>query len=99
MAKYILTLALAACIQITFCHTGAMYGFIENQSNPGNCLFEDPVLGYDFVPIWNDIVISPCIDSGIGEKDPDGTPPDIGAKRTVAHQFWEYEFTAQADLE
>ncbi|MGC9361425.1 MAG: FlgD immunoglobulin-like domain containing protein [Candidatus Syntrophosphaera sp.] len=71
----------------------------DQQDNPGNCLFEDPVLGYDFVPIWNADVISPCIDAGIGEKDPDGTPPDIGAKRAVAHEYWEYEFTTQADQE
>jgi len=99
MAKYILTLALAAFIQIAFCHTHATHGFIGNQSDPGNCLFEDPVLDDDLVPIWNDNVIHLCFDEGFGKQDPDGTPPDIGAKRAVAHEYWEYEFTTQADLE
>lgn len=72
----------------------------DQQVNPGNCLFEDPLLNNnDFVPIWNANFISPCIDAGFGEDPNDHTPADIGAKRTVNHKFWEYSFTTQADLE
>ncbi len=69
------------------------------SQNLGNCFFEDPVLNEDFVPIWNANVISPCIDAGFGVADIDGTPPDIGARRAIPHQYWEYSFTTQADLE
>jgi len=59
----------------------------------------NPLLGNNYRPLWTQSVISPCIDTGIGNNDPDGTPPDIGAKRAENHAWWEYSFTNQADLE
>ncbi len=76
------------------------YGIEYDQEvNQGNCLFENPFLDEDFYPLWNTTVISPCIDAGIGDDDIDGTPPDIGAKKPIAHEYWDYSFTTQADLE
>ncbi|MDD4309129.1 MAG: T9SS type A sorting domain-containing protein [Candidatus Cloacimonetes bacterium] len=64
------------------------------------CLFnQDANLDNNFVPIWDSTTMSPCIDAGLGDVDPDGTPPDIGAKKTISHKYWEYSFTTQADLE
>jgi len=76
-------------------------GSIYNASlNPGNCIFdEDPELDANYFPIWNSSTISPCIDSGLGVDAGDGTPADIGAKRAVHHQYWEYTFLNQADQE
>jgi len=71
----------------------------NTQANTGHCLFEDPHLSDTFTPLWNESFMSPCIDNGTGVNDPDGTPPDIGAKRAIPHQYWEYSFTTQADLE
>ncbi|MGI6198744.1 MAG: T9SS type A sorting domain-containing protein [Candidatus Cloacimonadaceae bacterium] len=50
-----------------------------------------------YVPTWDETTMSPCIDNGewlITGRDPDGTPPDIGAKRAVDHGYWEYLFRA-----
>jgi len=76
-------------------------GSIYNASlNPGNCIFdEDPELDANYFPIWNSSTMSPCIDSGLGVDAGDGTPADIGAKRAVHHQYWEYTFLNQADQE
>ena len=60
---------------------------------------EDPKLDANYQPIWTASIMSPCIDTGIGDPDPDGTPPDIGAKRAVEHAFWEYTFEDQADAD
>ncbi|GAB1366845.1 hypothetical protein MASR1M36_17160 [Candidatus Cloacimonadaceae bacterium] len=59
----------------------------------------NPQLGSSFTPVWTQTTMSPCIDAGIGDNDPDGTPPDIGAKRAENHACWQYSFTNQADLE
>nr|MDK2851620.1 hypothetical protein [Candidatus Cloacimonadota bacterium] len=48
---------------------------------------------------WDADLVSPCIDTGIGENDPDGTPPDIGAKPAVQHRYWEYSFENQHDVD
>jgi len=66
---------------------------------PSNSLFEDPLLGENYIPIWNSSAISPCIDSGIGDLDPDGTPPDIGAKKVQNHKYWDYTFENQNDVD
>ncbi len=50
-----------------------------------------------YVPTWDETTMSPCIDNGewlITGRDPDGTPPDIGAYRAVDHGYWEYLFRA-----
>lgn len=67
-------------------------------SNTGN-LYGDPQIDASFQPIWNSTIMSPCIDTGTGEDDPDGTPPDIGAITAIPHKDWEYTFSTQADLE
>jgi len=59
----------------------------------------NPQLGSSFTPVWTQTTMSPCIDAGIGDNDPDGTPPDIGARRAENHALWQYSFTNQADLE
>ncbi len=60
----------------------------------------EPGINQQYEPIWNSNIICPLIDAGDpASKDSDGTPSDIGARRAVAHQFWEYEFTTQADRE
>jgi hypothetical protein len=86
-----------------FSTSSPRYDFGGNTSCP---LVENSVMSVDtmyldsdYQPIWNSTTMSPCIDSGIGEKDPDGTPPDIGAKRAVAHQYWDYTFEDQNDLD
>ncbi|PKN74365.1 MAG: hypothetical protein CVU49_09095 [Candidatus Cloacimonetes bacterium HGW-Cloacimonetes-2] len=48
---------------------------------------------------WTADYISPLIDAGIGEFDPDRTPPDIGAVRAIDHDYWDYTFSNQADQE
>ena len=64
----------------------------------------DPLIDYDsenhaYSLLWNESVISPLIDGGCGDKDPDGTPPEIGAVSTFDHDYWEYTFSNQADQE
>jgi len=54
-------------------------------------------LDANYRPIWTASIMSPCIDTGIGDPDPDGTPRDIGAIRAVDHRYWEYSFENQAD--
>ncbi len=58
---------------------------------------EDPKLDANHQPIWNDTIMYPCIDTGYGDDDPDGTPRDIGAKTAQEHAYWEYSFEGQAD--
>lgn len=51
-------------------------GSLTGQPSLDNCYFEDPLT---FGP--NDFHlrrVSPCIDAGLGQPDPDGTPRDIG---------------------
>ena len=60
--------------------------------NPGSCLFQDPLLSEDYTLIWDENHLSPCIDAGWGENDPDGTQADIGAYRTREHAQWSYTF-------
>ncbi|MFA5667370.1 MAG: FlgD immunoglobulin-like domain containing protein, partial [Candidatus Cloacimonadaceae bacterium] len=60
---------------------------------------EDPKLDANYQPIWTASIMSPCIDAGYGNSDPDGTPPDIGAIRAVDHRYWEYSFENQADAD
>ena len=60
---------------------------------------EDPKLDANHRPIWTASTMSPCIDSGTGDDDPDGTPRDIGAKTAQEHAYWEYSFENQADYE
>jgi len=77
-------------------------GFTINTDHPDEALYnyiEDPKLEGNNVPIWNNVTISPCIDAGIGTRDPDKTPPDIGAKQAIPHEHWEYTFTNQAEQE
>jgi hypothetical protein len=69
------------------------------NGNHNSSHISDMKLDSDYIPIWNHTTMSPCIDAGYGVSDPDGTPPDIGAKRAIAHNYWEYTFTTQADLE
>jgi len=71
----------------------------ENINNPRYNYVCDPHLNADYEPIWNSTTMSPCIDAGIGEKDPDKTPPDIGARRAISHEYWDYTFATQADQE
>ncbi len=63
-----------------------------NQSAPKYNLVCNPQLDANYIPIWNQTTMSPCIDAGIGENDPDGTPADIGAIPAVTHAFWSYTF-------
>ena len=91
-------------------HNSSLSGFTANLYNPNDpasvynptaprfnyqC---DPQLDANYYPIWNSSTLSPCIDSGFGPYE-DGTPADIGAKRAIHHQFWEYTFSNQADQE
>jgi len=70
----------------------------DSASSPGCLINRDPLLDSYYLPRWDSSVISPCIDSGIGSPDTnDGTPPDIGAKRTMLHKYWNYTFGTQAD--
>ncbi len=62
------------------------------------CNVENMHLDSSYHPIWDETVISPCIDAGYG-LDEDGTPADIGAYTTVNHRYWEYAFEDQADVE
>jgi predicted outer membrane repeat protein len=50
---------------------------------------EQPYLDDDYIPIWNTLMFSPAIDAGDPDLpwDPDDTPPDIGALRTIEHDF------------
>lgn len=77
--------------------------FIEDEGNPAShpgCIYTtEEVMDSNYQPVWNSTYISPCIDAGIGEKDPDKTPPDIGARRAISHEYWEYTFATQADQE
>ena len=49
------------------------------------------------MPLWTSAYMSPCIDSGTGSNDPDGTPPDIGALRATEHGYWSYCFRSWND--
>lgn len=92
-------------------HNTSLSGFNVNLYNPNdpNSVYNpsaprfnyqcDPQLDANYVPIWNSTTMSPCIDAGLGEADEDGTPADIGAKRAVHHQYWQYTFLNQADQE
>jgi len=80
------------------CGTDAVNYDINISSNQGN-QFGDPMLTTNFVPIWDATCMSPCIDSGTGDDDPDGTPRDIGAKTAQDHAYWTYSFENQADYE
>ncbi|PKN74683.1 MAG: hypothetical protein CVU49_07505 [Candidatus Cloacimonetes bacterium HGW-Cloacimonetes-2] len=92
-------------------HNTSLSGFIANLYNPDdpNSVYNpsaprfnyqcDPQLDANYVPIWNATTMSHCIDTGTGVNDYDGTPADIGAKRAVHHQYWEYTFLNQADQE
>lgn len=64
----------------------------NTQANAGHCLFEDPHLSDTFTPLWNESIMSPCIDNGTGVFDSDGTPPDIGAYKATNHRYWQYRF-------
>lgn len=58
-----------------------------------DCLFDEELhLDNNYTPIWNLTTMSPCIDTGTGTDDPDGTPPDIGAIRATDHGYWKYRF-------
>lgn len=59
----------------------------------------DAQIDANYRPIWNSTTMSPCIDTGFGEDDPDGTPPDIGAIPAIQHRYWEYSFENQHDLD
>ncbi|MDP3114518.1 MAG: T9SS type A sorting domain-containing protein [Candidatus Cloacimonadaceae bacterium] len=71
------------------------YIILSDQGNQTG----DPKVDANFQPIWNSSDISPCIDTGIGAADLDGTPPDIGAVPAMTHRHWEHEFTNQADVD
>ena len=68
-----------------------------------NCLLDydaeldDEGLDPSFQPIWNETIMSPCIDSGdpASPFDPDDTPADIGAVRAVSHDY--HLTTAEVD--
>jgi hypothetical protein len=82
--------------------TTAEASFVLNTTDPDGPLYNhlcNPMLDTNFVPIWNDTIMSPCIDTGYGDDDPDGTPRDIGAKTAQEHAYWEYSFENQADYE
>lgn len=50
-----------------------------------------PELDANHEPIWNDTIMSHLIDRGIASiVDPDDTPSDIGASRTIDHNYEEY---------
>lgn len=70
-----------------------------NQSANQYNQFCDPQLDSDYQPIWTASTMSPCIDTGTGVNDPDGTPADIGALRAISHQYWDYSFENQHDKE
>ncbi len=56
------------------------------------CNVSDMQLDVNYAPIWNQTTMSPCIDSGTGANDPDGTPADIGAIPAANHAYWDYTF-------
>ncbi|MDD3523822.1 MAG: M6 family metalloprotease domain-containing protein, partial [Candidatus Cloacimonetes bacterium] len=68
--------------------TGATTEF-HNTYNVG-----DMALDSNYMPIWNQTTMSPCIDSGNpnSPRDPDGSPADIGAIRAIDHGYWQYRF-------
>lgn len=68
--------------------------FYDNNSDNGNCIFLEniysevnPLLDENNKPLWNSTSKSPCIDTGYGSNDPDGTPADIGAIRAIDHKI------------
>lgn len=69
----------------------------------GGSISEDPLFvdhaANNYNLRWDADLVSPCIDTGIGENDPDGTPPDIGAKPAVEHRYWDYSFENQHDVD
>ncbi|MCB5223650.1 MAG: hypothetical protein WCY21_03350 [Candidatus Cloacimonadaceae bacterium] len=60
------------------------------NANHNTCNVIDMGLDSNYIPIWNQTTMSPCIDAGTGVNDPDGTPSDIGALRTGDHKYEEY---------
>ncbi|PKN77808.1 MAG: hypothetical protein CVU48_10335 [Candidatus Cloacimonetes bacterium HGW-Cloacimonetes-1] len=74
------------------------YSLFDNEftgvtlANHNTCNVSDMKLDSNYVPIWNQTIMSPCIDAGTGEKDIDGTPADIGAIPAATHAFWDYTF-------
>ncbi|HPS39937.1 MAG TPA: T9SS type A sorting domain-containing protein [Candidatus Cloacimonadota bacterium] len=69
---------------------------IEDEGNPAShpgCIYTtEEVIDSNYQPVWNSMYMSPCVDAGTGENDPDGTPPDIGAFRAAEHGYWSYCF-------
>lgn len=70
------------------------YNYIEIQPESNDFMSENdtfgsnPYIDDNYQPIWNSDLRSPVIDSGDPNiLDLDGTPSDIGAVRTVAHDF------------
>ncbi|MDP2172388.1 MAG: right-handed parallel beta-helix repeat-containing protein, partial [Candidatus Cloacimonadaceae bacterium] len=82
-------------------HNTTALGF---QISPTTNIIGNPSLDANYQPIWNATVMSPCIDKGNPDtngngilwnedpedRDPDGTPFDIGAIRAVDHRYEEY---------
>ena len=60
------------------------------NANHNTCNVSDMGLDSNYIPIWNQTTMSPCIDTGTGANDPDGTPADIGAIRAGDHKYEEY---------
>ncbi|HPV15447.1 MAG TPA: hypothetical protein PL126_07355, partial [Candidatus Cloacimonadota bacterium] len=91
-------------------HNTNTVGFTPNLYNPNdpNSIYDPSVPNFNYhcdpelnattyVPIWDETTMSPCIDNGewlLTGRDPDGTPPDIGAYPAVNHRYWEYLFRA-----
>ncbi len=86
-----------ASITVSHCMFDNEFEGVTSFNNT-SCNVENMHLDSSYHPIWDETVISPCIDAGYG-LDEDGTPADIGAYAAVDHRYWEYAFEDQADVE
>jgi len=99
----LITLPEGSRIPIAYSHFSNGLDATDPSIVMGNCMSSgDPLIDYDsenhtYNLLWNESVISPLIDGGCGDNDPDGTPPEIGAVSAIDHDYWQYTFSNQAD--
>ena len=93
-------------LTINNCFFNDLTNHVDTQGNAyqvfsisNSVVASDPLLDSSNHPIWTASTMSPCIDTGMGNDDPDNTPPDIGACSADSHNYWEYSFENQADHE
>ena len=77
-------------VEYNIFHDTVPTGFAGNFSTTN--IEEDPKFDANHQPIWTASTMSPCIDTGYGDPDPDDTPRDIGAKTAQEHVYREYSY-------